>query len=116
MALHNITIQPSQTYANGTPLPASAVVSFQVQKRTIGVDTLFSVVGDYPANGFNNVVASLDLPSALTTQIKVSQTVNDGTQDLTGAFAQEDFTAGGEPEVQAGQAPSAPVIVEVTPA
>ena len=112
---YNMTLRPNKFYSNSAPLPASAIVSFNVEKKTSFVDADFVPVSTVPAAGYNDVALALNLPSGLSTLIRVTQKVNDGSNDIDSPAASRSVAVAGDPPVQPGLPSGAPTIVEVVP-
>jgi len=113
---YTITIRPSKTYTpGGAPIPAAAITGFSVEKRTTHVDTDYVPVGDYEANGFEEIAVELDLPEGLSTAVRVTQLVNDGTAEYASTAGSRSVIVPGEPPVQEGLPSTAPSVLSIVP-
>ena len=113
---YTVTIRPSKTYTpGGAPMPADAITSFSVEKRTTHVDADYVQVGNYPANGFEDITVELDLPEGLVTTVRVTQLVDDYVEEHESTAGSRSVTIPGEPPVQEGLSSTAPTVLSIVP-
>lgn len=113
---YTITIRPSKTYTpGGAPIPAAAITGFYVEKRTTHVDADYVEVGTFEANGFEEIQVEVDLPEGLSTAVRVTQFVNDGSEEIESSAGSRSVSVPGEPPVQEGLASTAPSVLSIVP-
>ena len=113
---YTVTIRPSKTYTpGGAPIPADAITGFNIEKRTTHLDPDYVEVGTYEANGTEEIQVEIDLPEGLSTAVRVTQLVNDGSNEIESTAGGRTAVVPGEPPVQEGLASTAPTVLSIVP-